>query len=78
MNNEHWLQWSPRPLAMMVAVATFLYAGIGVSLLNTLLVALGKTASVALVDPITQSNMLYILLGVGAMRSYDKTKVKST
>jgi hypothetical protein len=78
MNNEHWLRWSPRPLAMMVAVITLLYSGIGVSLLNGILVSFKGVAAFAAVDPVTQNNLLYILLGIGAMRSYDKSKVSNS
>ena len=75
MNQEHWLRWSPRPLAMMVSVITFLYSGIGISLLNTLLAVNGIPVVVPPIDAITQNNMMIILLGVGVMRSLDKRVV---
>lgn len=72
MNKEHWLKWSPRPLGMLVAVLTFLYSGIGISLLNGLLIMNGVPAQFIAVDAVTQNNLMIILLGIGYMRSMDK------
>lgn len=72
MNNEHWLRWSPRPLAMLISALTFLYSGIGVSVINTVLMINGVAVTVPPIDSVTQNNLLLILLGVGAMRSIDK------
>lgn len=77
MIKEHWLKWSPRPLAMMVSVLTLLYSGIGVSLINAILLLNGVPITLLPVDPITQNNIMVILLGIGAMRTYDKKNIKT-
>lgn len=73
--SEHWLKWSPRPLGMMVAVLTFLYSGIGISIINGILITNGVPAVFPPVDISTQNNLMVILLGIGYMRTMDK-KVK--
>ena len=76
MNSEHWLKWSPRPLGMMVAVISFLYSGILVSVVNGVLIANGIPGSFVAIDSVTQNNLMVILLGLGAYRSFDKKNTK--
>jgi hypothetical protein len=70
--NEHFIKWMARPAGMWVAVATYAYSGIGVSLLNGLMKATSSDVIFQPVDALTQDNLLIILLGIGAMRSFDK------
>jgi hypothetical protein len=76
MINEHWLKWSPRPLGMLVSVISFLYSGIIVSTINGILIANGIPGSFVAIDSITQNNLMVILLGLGAYRSFDKKTSK--
>lgn len=67
----NWVIAGARPIAMWVAVLTFLYSGIGLSILNCIAINKGWSPFPA-VDSVTMDAVLYSLLGISAARSFDK------
>jgi hypothetical protein len=62
-----------RPAAMWLSIATLFYSGIGLSIINGILNNIGLIPLQA-VDSATQEELLYALLGVGSLRTYEKLK----
>jgi hypothetical protein len=62
-----------RPAAMWVGVISLAYSGIGISLLSWISLLFGG-APLPFIDTSTQMNLLMGLLGLGGMRTYEKTK----
>jgi hypothetical protein len=62
-----------RPAAMWVGVISLAYSGIGISLLSWISVLFGGVP-LPFIDTSTQMNLLMGLLGLGGMRTYEKTK----
>jgi hypothetical protein len=62
-----------RPAAMWVSVLSLLYGGVGVSFLSWIALCFGLPPIPAITDTMS-STILMGLLGLGAARSYDKSK----
>lgn len=73
--NENKIQTLPRPIAIWVSAISLLYSGMGISIINAFFIFNGIPTLLPPVDPVTQTNLLYTLLGLGAMRSYDKATI---
>jgi hypothetical protein len=75
--SAHWFVAAARPAAMWVGVFSLLYSGIGISILSWLALAFGLPVIPA-VDVVTQTNLLYGLLGLGSLRTVEKIKDVAT
>lgn len=75
--NPGMLAAGARPAAMWVGVATILYIGIGLSFLNWLALCLHLPPFPPVSDTAAQY-AVGALLGIGALRSFDKAKGTDT
>lgn len=71
--SSNWFVAGGRPAAIWVGVLSLAYSGIGISI-GTWISACFGLPPLPIVDPTTQTNLLYALLGVGGLRTIDKIK----
>lgn len=71
--SSNWFVAGGRPAAIWVGVLSLAYSGIGISLMTWIAACFGLPP-LPIVDPTTQTNLLYALLGIGGLRTIDKLK----
>jgi len=72
-----WFVAGARPAAMWVGVISLAYSGIGISLGTWLALCFGLPP-LPLIDPVTATNLLTGLLGLGTLRTVEKVKDVAT
>lgn len=71
--NPHWFVAAARPAAMWVGVLSLFYSGLGISLLSWIASCFGLPP-LPPIDSGVSTDILMGLLGLGGMRTYEKTK----
>jgi Holin of 3TMs, for gene-transfer release len=71
--NPHWFVAAARPAAMWVGVLSLFYSGLGISLLSWIASCFGLPP-LQPIDSGVSTDILMGLLGLGGMRTYEKTK----
>lgn len=71
--SSDWFVRRARPAAMWVCVVAFAYSGLGLPLLTWFSTLVGITPP-PVINTAVQETLLYMMLGVGGMRSFDKMK----
>jgi hypothetical protein len=76
-NSTDWKVSGARPAAMWVGVMTLFYNGIGISLLSWISLCFGLPP-LPIIPDTGAITALFALLGIGGLRSYDKSKGTDT